>query len=210
MLRLFGDALWESPYVYSAFVTLREKGLEFETVELDLDRGDHRKAPFAVASLTAKVPALEHGDFWLTESLAIVEYLDERFPPPQHAPMLPRAVEERARARQVLGYLRSGIEKLRGERPTRSLFFEKATAPLGDAARADADRLIRLVERLLPPGADQLFSTWSIADAELALALHRLIINGDPVPDAVRTYAESTWARPSVRAYVEHPRPHEG
>ena len=35
-------------------------------------------------SLTAKVPALEHDDFWLAESSAIAEYLEEAFPPPGH------------------------------------------------------------------------------------------------------------------------------
>ncbi|HTE53054.1 MAG TPA: glutathione transferase [Kofleriaceae bacterium] len=210
MLTLYGDALWESPYVFSVFVALREKGLDFDTVVIDLERGEQRQAPFAVASLTAKVPAIEHDGFWLTESLAIVEYLEERFPAPDHPPVLPADIEGRARARQMLGFLRSGIEQLRAERPTSSLFFERARAPLGDRARADADRLVQLVERVLPAGATALFSRWSICDAEVSLALHRLIQNGDVVPAAVRAYAEANWSRPSVRGYVEHERPLRG
>ena len=210
MLRLFGDNLWESPYVFGVYVALREKGLDFEEVVFDLSRGEQRQPPFAAASLTAKVPAIQHDDFWLTESLAIVEYLEERFPAPGHAAILPAPVEERARARQVLGFLRSGIEQLRNERPTSSLFFDRARAPLGDRARADADRLIGLVERILPPGGTSLFSIWSVCDAEVSLALHRLIVNGDAVPAGVRAYAEATWRRPSVRGYVEHDRPLRG
>ncbi len=81
---------------------------------------------------------------------------------------------------------------------------------LGTDPRADADRLIGLVERILPPGGTSLFSTWSVCDAEVSLALHRLIVNGDPVPTGVRAYAEATWRRPSVRGYVDHDRPLHG
>ena len=37
--------------------------------------------------------------------------------------------------------------------------------------------------------------------------LHRLILNGDPVPERLVKYAERTWQRKSVRDFVERPRP---
>jgi glutathione S-transferase len=207
MLTLYGDVLWQSPYVMSVFVTLREKDLDFEMKLVNLQKGEHRQQPYAASSLTAKVPALEHDGFWLSESLAIVEYLEERFPAPGHASVLPPSIEERARARQVMNWLRSGTERLRVDRPTSTIFVEPATTPLSDGARADADRLIQLSERLLPPGATTLFSQWSVCDTDLALMLHRLIASGDPVPAPIRSYAEAQWARPSVREYVEQKRP---
>jgi len=210
MLTLYGDALWESPYVCSVFVALREKALAFQTVELDLDRGEQREPRFAERTITAKVPAIEHGGFWLTESLAILEYLEERFPPPEHAPILPTAVEDRARARQLLGWLRFGTNHLRAERPTSSIFFAPVRTPLSARARADADALIAFAERLLRDGATSVFSGWTICDTELALALQRLLVNGDDVPARLRAYAEANWARPSMREYVEHERPTRG
>lgn len=207
MLTLYGDASWESPYVLSVYVTLREKGLDFETVVLDLHRGEHRQQPYAASSLTGKVPGLEHDGFWLSESIAIVEYLEERFPAPAHPSVLPASIEDRARARQVMSWLRSETGQLRAERPTSTIFGKPATAPLGESARAEADRLIHLSERLLPPGATTLFPTWTVCDVDLALMLHRLIANNDPVPPAIRSYAEAQWARPSVRAYLEQKRP---
>jgi glutathione S-transferase len=210
MLTLYGDALWESPFVFAAFVTLREKGLDFEMRLLDLKKGEHRQPPFVDSSITAKVPAMDHDGFWLTESQAIVEYLEERFPPPQHAAVLPAAVEDRGRARQILSWLRSGIDGLRAERPTSSIFFERIRTPLTERARIDADRLIRMTERFLSPGSTTLFSAWTIVDAELAISLQRLAINGDPVPDPIRAYVEANWARPTVRAYVEQKRPTRG
>lgn len=208
MLTLYGEPSWDSPFVYSAFVAMREKGLPFDVVAVDLGAGEHRRPPFSDRSLTAKVPALDHDGFWLSESVAIVEYLEERFPAPEYAPVLPTSIEGRARARQIFGWLRSGIQQLRAERPTSGVFGHPSPAePLGAQARSEADRLIRVAETLLPDGADALFGRWTIADAELVLALRRLIAAADPVPPRLRAYADATWARPSVRAYAELGRP---
>ena len=46
-----------------------------------------------------------------------------------------------------------------------------------------------------------------MVDSELAFMLHRLLLNGDAVPDRIATYARKQWQRPSVRAFVEHVRP---
>jgi glutathione S-transferase len=204
-LTLMVDRVWESPYVFNAFVALSEKQLVFDIKEIDLAGGEQRAAAYAVASITARVPALIHDGLWLTESNAIVEYLEEAFPDSMR--LLPRRNPDRARARQVLSWLSSDLIPLREERSTATLFYERATAPLSDAARNAANKLIRVVEQLLPGDAPTLFEEWSIADASFALMLHRLILNGDPVPERVRKYAERTWQRASVRAFVERPRP---
>lgn len=208
-LTLFGERNLDSPFVFSVFVALKEKGVPFTLRFLDLSRGDQREAPFVARSLTARVPTLSAGDFSLSESLAILEYLDETLLAPPHPRALPAGVEERARARQLLGWLRSDLAALRRERPTSSIFFEheRATTPLGDAARADADKLIRVVTTLLAGRAGAPFSSWSVAEADLALALMRLIANGGEVPPALRAYAEAQWRRPSIAAWVALERP---
>ena len=48
--------------------------------------------------------------------------------------------------------------------------------------------------------------SFSIADADLALMLQRLVHNGDPIPDRMRDYVARVWARPSVREFADHPR----
>jgi len=204
-LTLMVDRVWESPYVFLAFVALSEKQLVFDIKEIDLAGGEQRIAAYAVASVTARVPALIHDGFWLTESNAIIEYLEEAFPDSKR--LLPRKNPDRARARQVLSWLNSDLLPLREERSTATLFFERATAPLSDAARAAASKLLRVGEQLLPGDGDKLFEEWSIADAAFSLMLHRLILNGDPVPERLVKYAERTWQRRSVRDFVERPRP---
>src|SRR2546429_318388 len=112
MLKLYSDRFWISPWVFSCFVTLKEKGLPFEVVDLALDKKETRKPDYAQATLTAKVPGLDHDGFWLSESAAIIEYLDETFPERR---ALPAGARERARARQVMSFLRTDLYALREE-----------------------------------------------------------------------------------------------
>ena len=60
---------------------------------------------------------------------------------------------------------------------------------------------------MIRAGHPHLFAEWSVIDSELAFALHRLIVNGDPVPSGIKEWAESQWQRPTVRAFVEIVRP---
>jgi glutathione S-transferase len=203
---LFGERKLDSPFVLTAFVALKEKGVPFSFRALDLGRGEQREADFVARSLTSRVPTLSAGNFSLSESLAIVEYLDELLPAPAHPRLLPESREERARARQVLGWLRSDLAALRNERPTSSIFFDHVGAPLSDAARRDAEKLVSIATTLLG-GRAQLFATWSIADLDLALALMRLVANGDAVPAPLRLHAEAQWQRASVAAWVARTRP---
>lgn len=205
-LTLYGEPFWASPYVFSCFVTLREKGLPFTVVPVELATSEHRRAPYYDRAFTGKVPALAHGDFWLTESSAIIEYLEETFPAPHHPAVLPTSPGPRARARQVMAWIRSDLMALREERPTTTMFYEPATAPLSPAGTAAAEALLHVATALIPARGGPLFGTWSIADADLTFMLHRLILNGQPVPPAIRAYADAQWQRPSVQEFVTHQR----
>ena len=85
---LWADARWCSPWVLSAWVALTEKGVPFQVQELDLEGGQHKKGDYPRQTVTGKVPAITHGDHWIAESLAIVEYLEE----------IPRSIEARRSA----------------------------------------------------------------------------------------------------------------
>lgn len=201
-LVLYADAYWMSPYVFSVYVALVEKGVPFEIRAFDLYAGEQWDPAFAGPSLTGKVPAIEHDGFWLTESLAIALYLEETFPEPA---LFPAERRERARALQVMSWLRSDLLPLREERPTASVFRgEPATAPLSPKAQAAADQLVRVASAVLGPGG--IADRFCLAHADLALALHRLIANGDPVPEPLRAWAARVWERPSIRRYVAIPR----
>jgi glutathione S-transferase len=206
MLTLYGESNFDSPFVFTVFVALLEKGVPFELKVVDLARGEQRTPEFTSRSLTARVPTIDDGDFSLSESLAIVEYLEETRPAPAPA-LYPADVRQRARARQLLGWLRSSLQALKNERPSSSMFFEPVQLKLTDAAKVDAERLVRIGEALLPVDAEFLFGDFTLADAELAFALMRLIKNGDALPARLRDHGERVWRRPSVARFVSLPRP---
>lgn len=203
-LRLYVDAQFASPYAMSAFVALHEKGLSFEIVTVDLAASENQAAAFTSMSLTRRVPTLLHGDFSLSESSAITEYIDELFPGTPLYPVDPRS---RARARQVQAWLRSDLMPIRQERSTEVVFYGAKKPPLSTAARESAQKLFTAAELLLPLGSENLGGQWSIADVDLALMLNRLVMNGDSVPERLAAYAKQQWLRPTVQRWVNQRRP---
>jgi len=192
--------------VFSCFVALREKRLPFSVTEISLAAHEQRESGYRDRAFTAKVPALVHGDFWLTESSAIIEYVEEVFPAPAHPAVLPGEPLARARARQVMAWIRSDLMALREERPTTTMFYAKATTPLSPAGEAAASALLHVAEALVPTTSPHLFGAWSIADADLTFMLHRLLLNDHAVPEHVAAYARAQWQRPSVQEYVNRER----
>lgn len=207
MITLYAEPLWDSPWVLSVFVALEEKGLPFETRTVDLAAGEQQSLEYRAASLTARVPCIDHDGFVLSESAAIVEYLEECFPAPDYPRLLPDSIQDRARARQIMGWLRSDLGPLRDERPTSSIFFAPVTTPLSGKGLASRDKLVSICDRLVPDGSGPIFGYVTLPDFELALALQRLIANGDPIPARLREYAQKLWQRPSVQAFVNQDRP---
>nr|WP_218585764.1 glutathione transferase [Pseudomonas sp. AN3A02] len=203
-MSLYVDVHFTSPYAMSAFVTLREKGLEFELLTLNLDTAENQTEAFAQLSLTGRVPTLVQGEFALSESSAITEYLEEVFP---QVPVYPAEPRQRARARQVQAWLRSDLMPIRQERSTLVVFYGLKGEPLSPVAEAAAHKLISAAQALLADGREYLFGEWSIADVDLAVMLNRLILNGDSVPANLVAYAQRQWQRPSVQEWVKQARP---
>ena len=206
-LTLYTDAEFASPYAFSAFVALTEKGLPFATETIDLDAGENQRPSYQNISLTARIPTLVHDQFTLVESSAIDEYIDEAFPAPQYPRIYPQAIQQRAVARQIQAWLRSDLMPIRDERGTGVIFLGAKKPPLTAAGQASADKLFRAADLLLKNNFANLFDEWCIADADLALMLNRLIFAGDAVPKKLADYAERQWQRPSVQRWCKLPRP---
>lgn len=203
---LWGNRNWSSPYFFSAYVALKEKGLPFEVRTLDLDKGEQQQAVYATQSRTARIPSLAHGDFVLSESSAIVEYLEDTAP---EVPVLPSGAQDKARARQIMSWVRSDATlAIRIARSTDYMFgFVIPAPPLSDEARAACDRLFT-VSRAMLDGKPSLFDRFTIADADLAFMLQRLILVNDAVPAELRAYAMTCFERPSIQAFLTERVPH--
>lgn len=199
---LWSDACFFSPYVMSVFVSLSEKGVPFSLQHVDLASQQHLEKAFGEISLTRRVPALQIDDFLLSESSAIAEYLEERFPAPEYERLYPKNREKRAKAREIQAWLRSDFLPIRQQRPTEVLFADEKFPPLTADAQASAQKLFDAVEHWLQPGQQNLFGEWSIADTDLAVMINRLALHGDPLPDSVADYAHFQWQRASVQLWL--------
>jgi glutathione S-transferase len=203
-LTLYAESSWVSPWAFHAMVALEEKRLAYKLELVPLPIPAETKAKLREKSLLGKVPILVHGDLWISESLAISEYLAERFPTPNHPRLFPADLSERARARQVMSFLRTGLFGLREDRPTSTVFGRPDAKPMSDKAKADTAELLHVATTLIKPGQRSLFGDWCIADADLALMLMRLVANDDPVPAHVVDYTRAVWSRDSVKTFLSH------
>ncbi|WP_445286877.1 maleylacetoacetate isomerase [Variovorax atrisoli] len=79
-------------------IALNLKGLDFEYIPVHIARGDHRTGPYAAISADRLVPLLEDGGERFSQSMAIIEYLDETHPEPA---LLPRDPVARAHVRAL-------------------------------------------------------------------------------------------------------------
>ncbi|ASJ76215.1 maleylacetoacetate isomerase [Granulosicoccus antarcticus] len=92
-------SFWLSLATYRVRIALHLKGIEFEERAHDLSKGEHHSPEFRKLNPAEAVPALEGGTRQpLTQSLAILEWLEESYPNP---PLLPTDAEGRARVRAL-------------------------------------------------------------------------------------------------------------
>jgi len=105
---------------------LNLKGIAYEPRFVHLARGEHLEAAYRALNPQGLVPTLVDGAVVLTQSLAILEYLDEVFPTP---PLLPPAPELRARARAIAGLVACDIHPLNNLRVLRFLEQELGQGP---------------------------------------------------------------------------------
>jgi len=113
---------FRSSAAFRARIAVNLKVVDIELMPLDLRPGDHQRAQYLALNPQGLVPALVTEGITIPQSLAIIEYLDERYPEP---PLLPKAPLDRARVRamalavacdvhplnnlRVLNYLRSPL-----------------------------------------------------------------------------------------------------
>jgi maleylacetoacetate isomerase len=111
-------SMWRATAPYRVRIGLNLKRLGYDYVGHDLVGGEARRAPYTDLNRQGLVPALETEDGVLTQSLAILEWLEETHPEP---PLLPATPRERARVRAMAQIVACDIHPLNNLRILQAL-----------------------------------------------------------------------------------------
>ena len=190
------------------WVLLKQAGIPFDELMLRFDAltpESRFKTELARVSPAGRVPVLVDGELAVWDTLAIAEYLAEKFPQKQ---LWPKDVAARARARSVCAEMHAGFGALRNHFP---MNIEAAMPEVGSrvlaeqpAARDDLARIVEMWSALLhASGGPLLFGEFTIADAYFAPVVMRIKTYGLPVPEAIQAYAARVGALPGVAAWIE-------
>ena len=207
MLKLYIGNKNYSSWSMRPWVLMRQAGIDFEEVRLRFDGfsadSDFKRRVGAI-SPAGKVPVLVDGELVVWDTLAIAEYLAERFP---ELHLWPRETPARARARSVCAEMHSGFGALRSVCGMNiEAFLPEAGAIIWrdqPGVRADVARLIEMWRELLASyGGPMLFGRFSVADAFYAPVVMRLATYALPVPDDIAAYMARVQALPGVAAWV--------
>ncbi len=200
MITLYDHPL--SPYAQKVKISLREKGLAFETVAPGGLGAGGAQGDFVEASPRAEVPALVDGDVRIFDSTIILEYLDDAYPVPA---MLPATPGDRARVRMLEEVMDTHFEAINwGISEIR--WFKRAEGTQADtllaAARTQTEGFFTWLEAQL--GEREWFNgkTFGWGDLSVVPYVNGSIGQGNP---PVRGSKLSDWlaranARPSVAA----------
>lgn len=176
-------------------------GIPFEETLIPLDLPETR-AQILAHSPSGRVPCLTDGDVRIWESLAIIEYLAERFA--EH-PIWPRNVAARALARAVSCEMHAGFATLRSACPM-DLSRTPSPGPDNDKAAADVARIVALrrdCRARFGDGGPFLFGAFSAADAMYAPVATRLVHYGFALEPDTQAYVDAIYALPAMRRWVD-------
>ena len=188
------------------WVLMRQLGMPFDEVKLrfDFTEGSPFRQAVARISPAGRVPVLVDDGFAVWDTLAIAEYLHEKFPA---AGVWPHGARERARARSLCAEMHSGFGALRNLCP---MNIDTSLADVGHKLwaekgelRQDVARIEQMWTELLQShGGPMLFGAFSNVDAFFAPVCSRLRTYALPLSPAVAAYTERVFALPSVRQWV--------
>lgn len=182
------------------WIAMRVHGLDFtdEVIPLYLP-GSREK--ILQASPTGKVPCLLDGDVIVWETLAILDYLADRYP---GIAMWPKDFKARALARAISSEMHAGFAPLRNHCPMNMARDPKKPRPLPPEVQANVERIDAIwtdARKRFGQGGPFLFGTFTNADAMYAPVVSRFQSYGIKVGDASRRYMDAVTALPAWKEW---------
>jgi glutathione S-transferase len=170
----------------------------FEEVVVPLDQPDTAEN-IGRYSPAGRVPVLHDGELVIWDSLAILEYLAEKYPA---AGLWPAHREVRARCRSISAEMHSGFAALREQMPM-NITAHKPDHPVTPAVAKDIDR-IRSIWRdcLAASGGPYLFGKFTNADCMYGPVVTRFRTYGVALTGPEHAYAETLWTSPEMQRWV--------
>ena len=208
MLKLYIGNKNYSSWSMRPWVLMRQAGIPFDEVMVRFDAFDvdsQFKQTLRQVTPAGKVPVLRDGELAVWDTLAIAEYLAEKFPDKR---LWPQDRATRAQARSICAEMHAGFAALRNHCPMNI----EASLPEAGAliwrdqptVRADVARITGMWSDLLARhGGSLLFGDFSIADAYFAPVCTRIKTYALPVPAEVSAYIDRVHALPGVRAWID-------
>lgn len=184
------------------WMALKGAGIAFDEVVIPLYTDAADKQRILNFTRSGKVPALVDGDITIWDSLAIIEYVAERFP---DARVWPQDVAARAHARSISAEMHSGFMPLRNEcgmnihRPVRS-------KPLSNDAKDNIARIQQIWTECRAKYGGQgpyLFGAFTGADAMYAPVIHRFRTYDIEVTPPVRAYMATMLANAAFQEWTQ-------
>jgi glutathione S-transferase len=185
-----------SSWSLRAWLVMKQCGVAFDEEVVPLREADTRNA-IRRHSPTGKLPALKSGELVVCESIAIAEFLAERFP---EAKLWPADRAARAAARAASAEMHAGFMELRKAVPMNCRHPVKPKS-LTEAVQADIDRMTSLwidCRGRYGIGGGLLFGGFTIADAMFAPEAIRLSGAGVELPPLASDYVETLLALPAL------------
>jgi glutathione S-transferase len=187
------------------WLLMKQAGIAFEEKSLRLswdDESPFKKTLLAIAP-SGRVPLLVDEGFAVWDSLAIAEYLAERFADKQ---LWPAALRARSRARSLCAEMHSGFAELRSRfgMNLEASLPEVGARVLGENAGAarDLQRIDAMWQEALEgSGGPFLFSSFGIADAYFAPVCTRIRTYGLPVGKPAAAYVDRILSLPAFREW---------
>ena len=183
------------------WLVLKQIGIPFEEIVIPLYEAPSKETILRY-SPSGRVPALQHGELVVWESLAICEYLAESFPALR---LWPRDSDARAVARAVSTEMHSGFPTLRGHLPmnVRSSFPGRGVT---SQVQADIDRITAIWrdcrKRFGAGNGDFLFGHFTIADAMYAPVATRFRTYRIELEREADAYCETIMALPAMQEWI--------
>lgn len=191
-----------SPNCQRVKVVLAEKKLNYETIAVDLRKGEQKKPEFLKLTPYGKVPVIVDGDTVLYESCIINEYLEEKYPDP---PLMPKDLAQRAKIRILIDYglnhLDAPYQKLRMELMKDQKERNQETI---EGAKKELSGLLQRIEQGIGAQA-YLAGDFSLLDAALIprfLRLEGFGVLPDPSLSRLGAWLQRMKERPSVKAIM--------